>query len=75
MCDTSQAYDQLLFSYGTLQLPAVQLATFGRLLAGSADLLPGFRLDMLEITDPQYWPPAASATTPSCRIAAWRKIR
>ncbi len=53
MCDTSQAYDQLLFSYGTLQLPAVQLATFGRLLAGSADQLPGFRLDMLEITDPQ----------------------
>lgn len=53
MGDTSQTYDQLLFSYGTLQLPAVQQATFGRLLAGCADQLPGFRLDMLEITDPQ----------------------
>ena len=33
---------QLLFSYGTLQLEAVQLATFGRKLAGTADGLPGF---------------------------------
>lgn len=40
-----------LFSYGTLQLEAVQLATFGRRLAGHADRLPGYRLDQLEIRD------------------------
>ncbi|HET9475085.1 MAG TPA: gamma-glutamylcyclotransferase family protein [Steroidobacteraceae bacterium] len=33
-----------LFSYGSLQLPATQLATFGRLLAGSRDALLGFEL-------------------------------
>jgi gamma-glutamylcyclotransferase (GGCT)/AIG2-like uncharacterized protein YtfP len=32
----------LLFSYGTLQDPAVQIATFGRLLAGERDSLIGF---------------------------------
>lgn len=32
----------LLFSYGTLQDPAVQRATFGRTLPGEPDALPGF---------------------------------
>ncbi|WP_249998053.1 gamma-glutamylcyclotransferase family protein [Actinoplanes sp. M2I2] len=41
----------LLFSYGTLRDPAVQKATFGRTLAGRADRLVGFRLEMLEIAD------------------------
>src|SRR5215470_14017054 len=41
-----------LFSYGTLQLPAVQLATFGRLLDGRTDFLVGFALAPLTITDP-----------------------
>lgn len=41
-----------LFSYGTLQQPDVQLATFGRLLTGHADALPGFALHWLTITDP-----------------------
>ncbi|AVS76330.1 gamma-glutamylcyclotransferase [Acidovorax cattleyae] len=40
-----------LFSYGTLQLEAVQLSTFGRRLVGHADRLPGFRLEQLEIRD------------------------
>jgi len=42
----------LLFSYGTLQLDSVQLATFGRLLHGSHDALPGHDLRQLEIGDP-----------------------
>lgn len=42
---------EYLFSYGTLRMPAVQLATFGRLLQGHADTLPGYRLDQLEIRD------------------------
>lgn len=41
-----------LFSYGTLQLPQVQQATFGRLLEGHADALVGFERRMLCITDP-----------------------
>lgn len=41
-----------LFSYGTLQQPEVQHATFGRLLEGRADTLFGYRLAPLTITDP-----------------------
>jgi len=40
-----------LFVYGTLQLPEVQLDTFGRLLSGEADVLPGFRLEWVAIDD------------------------
>jgi hypothetical protein len=42
---------EFLFSYGTLQLEAVQLATFGRRLAGTRDELPGFEQSMFEIGD------------------------
>lgn len=42
-----------LFSYGTLRLRSVQLATFGRRLAGTADVLTGFALATVEIGDPQ----------------------
>ena len=41
-----------LFSYGTLQQENVQLETFGRRLEGQPDALPGFRREMLRITDP-----------------------
>ena len=40
-----------LFAYGTLQLEAVQTATFGRRLTGTRDALPGFELAPLEIQD------------------------
>lgn len=42
----------LLFSYGTLQLESVQISSFGRLLDGRDDTMPGWRKDWLEITDP-----------------------
>ena len=42
----------LLFSYGTLQLESVQRASFGRVLAGSRDAMPGFKKSFVEITDP-----------------------
>jgi gamma-glutamylcyclotransferase (GGCT)/AIG2-like uncharacterized protein YtfP len=41
-----------LFSYGTLRQENVQLASFGRLLTGSPDALPGYASTMVEITDP-----------------------
>ncbi len=43
----------LLFSYGTLQLESVQLESFGRLLDGDEDAMPGYRQQMVEITDPE----------------------
>ena len=41
-----------LFSYGTLQQQSVQLSSFGRLLKGAPDALPGWKREMVEITDP-----------------------
>jgi len=40
-----------LFSYGTLQKEQVQMETLGRILKGEQDVLTGYRLEMLEITD------------------------
>jgi uridine kinase len=42
----------LLFCYGTVQQSDVQLAIFGRPLAGTPDQLPGHRLDWVTITEP-----------------------
>lgn len=42
-----------LFSYGTLQKEQVQLETFGRILQGKKDVLSGYKLNMLEIADPE----------------------
>jgi hypothetical protein len=42
-----------LFSYGTLQQPEVQFATYERLLTGLPDVLQGYRLLPLAITDPR----------------------
>ena len=41
-----------LFSYGTLRQREVQLAIFGRALDGRADVLPGYAVSPLQITDP-----------------------
>lgn len=41
-----------LFSYGTLQQENVQLATFGRRLAGQRDELAGFAQTEVAISDP-----------------------
>ncbi|MET0416715.1 MAG: gamma-glutamylcyclotransferase family protein [Actinoplanes sp.] len=43
----------LIFSYGTLRDPAVQKATFGREPTGHEDRILGFRLGLVEITDPR----------------------
>lgn len=42
---------ELLFTYGTLQFAEVQLDTFGRVVAGDADVLPGYTIDYTEIDD------------------------
>jgi hypothetical protein len=43
---------QYIFSYGTLQDPAVQEAVFGRRIPSLPDELPGFVLDRVRIVDP-----------------------
>lgn len=45
------AAHELLFSYGTLQNPDVQLDTFGRILEADDDVLPGYTVDYTEIED------------------------
>lgn len=45
--------EHLLFTYGTLQFSEVQLDTFGRVLTGSRDSLPGYTVDYTEIDDPR----------------------
>jgi hypothetical protein len=44
-------HTESLFSYGTLQLEAVQMALFGRQLSGTNDALTGFELVPLKIED------------------------
>jgi hypothetical protein len=50
--DTRPDATEPLFSYGTLRLPAVQRQTFGRLLDGRPDTLPGYALATILIGDP-----------------------
>lgn len=47
----TEARSELLFSYGTLQLEPVQMATFGRQLMGTSDALRGFEVVSLKIED------------------------
>jgi hypothetical protein len=42
----------LFFSYGTLQQQDVQLSTFGKLLQGQSDELPGFEQSLVRIDGP-----------------------
>lgn len=51
--ERSTEYPVLLFSYGTLQDKAVQLANFGRELVGQHDAMLGYSQSWVEITDPQ----------------------
>ena len=44
----------LLFSYGTLRDPAIQLEVFGRTLPGSDDLLIGYARESFEVADPAF---------------------
>jgi hypothetical protein len=49
---THPAASEFLFSYGTLQLEAVQLTLFNRRLKGTPDALPKFEQTLVEIDDP-----------------------
>lgn len=45
--------DELLFTYGTLQRPGVQIDTFGRLLEGIPAILPGYAITYEDLADPR----------------------
>jgi gamma-glutamylcyclotransferase (GGCT)/AIG2-like uncharacterized protein YtfP len=65
-----------LFSYGTLQQEGVQIASFGRLLKGAEDALPGYKQSMIEIADSEvvrksgkkFHPIVAASDDPSDEI-------
>src|SRR5579872_3390349 len=44
----------ILFSYGTLQDPAVQLQLFGRRIVGNPDEVIGFKCGELRVADPEF---------------------
>ncbi|OBB78942.1 hypothetical protein A5760_21355 [Mycobacterium colombiense] len=58
---------QLLFSYGTLQQPDVQRATFGRELTGHRDAIVGYELEYVTITDPHIVATSGSYRHPILR--------
>lgn len=59
----------LLFSYGTLQQDDVQLATFGRRLAGWPDALVGYEQSMIAIDDPEVVKTSGKSHHPILRKA------
>lgn len=59
--------NELLFTYGTLGLPQVQLDTFGRHVEGDADLLPGYTVDYVDIEDPHVVAVTGHAVHPILR--------
>lgn len=70
MADPSAPDDvpaHLLFSYGTLQLPAVQLDTFGRLIESDDDVLPGYTVDYADVGDARVVDISGQATHPIVR--------
>lgn len=63
----------LLFSYGTLQQPAVQQSTFGRLLEGSADALVGYEQSLFEVKDPEFVATSGKAHHATARFTGNRE--
>jgi gamma-glutamylcyclotransferase (GGCT)/AIG2-like uncharacterized protein YtfP len=47
----NEIYSEYLFAYGTLQLKAVQMKNFRRLLDGKSDPLKGYKLNPIKIED------------------------
>lgn len=58
----------LLFSYGTLQQKEVQIANFGHELTGSKDVLQGYVVGEIEITDERVLRESGKAIHPILRF-------
>ncbi len=46
--------NEILFSYGTLQKPELQMELFGRIINGSPDILCKYKIGKIEIKDPEF---------------------
>ena len=66
----ARSLTELLFSYGTLQQPEVQRATFGREVPGRRDAIVGYDLDYVTITDPHVIATSGSDRHPIMRPSA-----
>ena len=64
MIHKEEHHTEKLFSYGTLQYEHVQLATFGRKLHGRRDILIGYHLSQLQITNPEVISTSGEALHP-----------
>ena len=64
MINEAKKHCEKLFSYGTLQYEHVQLATFGRKLQGHHDILIGYQLSQLQITNPDVIATSGQAIHP-----------
>lgn len=58
---------EFLFTYGTLRQPEVQQGTFGRVIAGEDDVLPGYTVDYVDIEDPHVVALSGHAVHPILR--------
>jgi gamma-glutamylcyclotransferase (GGCT)/AIG2-like uncharacterized protein YtfP len=58
----------LLFSYGTLQQKEVQISNFGRELLGRKDILQGYIVGEIEITDERVLRESGKAMHPILRF-------
>lgn len=56
-----------VFSYGTLRQANVQASLYGREVRTTADTLPGWRLDWVQITDPEVIAASGSDRHPILR--------
>ncbi|WP_421534520.1 gamma-glutamylcyclotransferase family protein [Pseudomonas marginalis] len=74
--ERSTEHSVLLFSYGTLQDKTVQLANFGRELAGRHDAMLGYAQSWVEITDPQVLASSGKTHHPIVQptTEAWARI-
>lgn len=50
----SESADQLVFSYGALQIEELQRSILGRVFPPESDILPGFTADYAEMADPRF---------------------
>jgi hypothetical protein len=66
----ARSLTELLFSYGTLQQPEVQRATFGREVSGRRDAIVGYDLEYVTTTDPHVIATSGSDRHPILRPTA-----
>ena|SRR5271165_5528283 len=65
----------LLFSYGTLQQEGVQMATFGRILAGKPDALLGYAKELIKIENPEVTAKSGRSHHPIVVHTGWSEDR